>query len=346
MKRRALIALLRSGGAFAAAFGLACTALRQVVPLEGVAIIREKLDWFAAHRDEFDTLFIGSSRVYHQIVPSLFDRMARERGISTHSFNLGVDRLFVPEDGYYCEQVLRLKPRRLRWVFVEVSVNRIPEQRFENPPLRSIFWRDWKRTSLVIGSYFDPLRERGWSERAHRAAAVLPDMTFHLLCYMERFVSYGRGELMLRTTLENFPGYAPQALIGPNLDGCIPLYGPMQPRMAEKYRLKKAAMALHPIERRTGERFDREDFRDIAEAVSKAGAQLVFILSPQLSEAAVIPEIKGASVLNFSDIREWPVLFEEENRIDLVHLNSAGSEIYTRAIVDKWLESMRSASRQ
>ena len=61
---------------------------------EGVA---EKLSFFAEHKDEFDTIFLGSSRFYYAISPKNFDRLTRENGAPTRSFNFGIDGMNPPE---------------------------------------------------------------------------------------------------------------------------------------------------------------------------------------------------------------------------------------------------------
>ena len=37
----------------------------------------------------------------------------------THSFNFGIGGMYLPETAYLLEQILNLKPRNLRWVFIE-----------------------------------------------------------------------------------------------------------------------------------------------------------------------------------------------------------------------------------
>ncbi|MES2570644.1 MAG: hypothetical protein V4710_11400, partial [Verrucomicrobiota bacterium] len=79
-------------------FVIVCRVINGLLPRQPVPIVSEKLAYFARHRDEYDTLFIGSSRVYRQIDPALFDQVTREAGVPTRSFNLGIDSMFSPED--------------------------------------------------------------------------------------------------------------------------------------------------------------------------------------------------------------------------------------------------------
>ena len=54
---------------------------------EGIAA---KLEFFAQHKDEFDTLVVGTSRVYYSVSPEIFDKTTRENGLPTRTFNFGI----------------------------------------------------------------------------------------------------------------------------------------------------------------------------------------------------------------------------------------------------------------
>src|SRR5207245_5026117 len=101
-------------------FLITCAGLHAILPFPEIdGGVSQKFRFFAAHKDEFDTLFIGSSRIYFQISPAIFDRATRESGLPTHSFNFGIGGMYLPETGYLLEQMLKLKPLKLRWVFSE-----------------------------------------------------------------------------------------------------------------------------------------------------------------------------------------------------------------------------------
>jgi len=79
---------------------------------------------FRAHRDEFDTIFIGTSRIYHGLSPKLWDETMREAGHVTHTFNLAIDAMWPRESFQMVRRVLRMKPQKLHWLFLEVSDER------------------------------------------------------------------------------------------------------------------------------------------------------------------------------------------------------------------------------
>ena len=104
------------------------------------------LRFFQQHRDDFDTVFIGSSRFRHQISPAIFDRTMREAGLPTRTFNFGINGMVPPEDGYVLERLLGARPRHLKWVFIELEelqTKRVPEAEGTR---RSLYWHDLKRT--------------------------------------------------------------------------------------------------------------------------------------------------------------------------------------------------------
>ena len=79
------------------AFIAGCLAIHHFTPWPRMNEISEKLAYFSRHKDEFDVLFIGSSRVYRGVVPQVFDATLLSRGIASTSLNLGIDGMNVPE---------------------------------------------------------------------------------------------------------------------------------------------------------------------------------------------------------------------------------------------------------
>ena len=149
-ERRARVRSLINVAIGTGAFLLTCMGLHAVLPFPEITAVSQKLRFFAAHKDEFDTLFIGSSRFYFQISPAIFDGVLRESGSPTRSFNFGIGGMNLPESAYLLEQVLNTKPRKLRWVFIELGelqTNWPPEVELSR---RALYWHDWRRTSLVL----------------------------------------------------------------------------------------------------------------------------------------------------------------------------------------------------
>src|SRR5688572_12726450 len=92
---------------FLLAVALMAGALGYLAPEPHLNIVSAKLEWMRQHGDEFDVLFLGSSRTYHQILPERFEEILGAAGNKVKAFNLGVDGMRPPEDGYVLEQALR-----------------------------------------------------------------------------------------------------------------------------------------------------------------------------------------------------------------------------------------------
>src|SRR5947207_705973 len=143
------------------AFILTCVGLNAYLPFPEIDVVSLKLRFFQQHRDDFDTVFIGSSRIRHQISPAIFDRTMRSAGFLTRTFNFGVNAMVPPEDGYVLERLLHGRPRHLRWVFIELDelqTKRIPATEGTR---RSLYWHDPKRTSLVLRAILDADYQEG-----------------------------------------------------------------------------------------------------------------------------------------------------------------------------------------
>src|SRR5437868_4431634 len=96
--------------------------LRRIHPYSGVGMVKEKWEYWRRHKDEFDTVFVGTSRTYRGIMPKVFDELTAAAGVPTHSFNFGIDGMHAPEDAFMAEQILADPPKNLRHVFLEIGV--------------------------------------------------------------------------------------------------------------------------------------------------------------------------------------------------------------------------------
>src|SRR5436190_11988520 len=136
-----VIALL----AFVATCGLIHGLLPPMIP-KGVAA---KLKYFSEHKDEFDTVIVGTSRLYYTVSPEIFDATTTDNGLPTRSFNFGIDGMHPPENFYVLEQILKTKPRNLKWVVFELGDIQTKWDDVLGTE-RVVYWHDWPRTQLTL----------------------------------------------------------------------------------------------------------------------------------------------------------------------------------------------------
>jgi hypothetical protein len=233
------------------------------LPRIELPVIDEKLAHFAAHKDEYDTLFFGSSRTYRHLLPAQFDAATAAAGVPTKSFNFGIDGLFPPEDGYLLEQLFALKPRRLKRVFIEISFFRNHWFAIDPESTRALHWHDVPRMMQIASDEFRryiprrltyppqpiaPRKPRTWrkairespreigkwwrvmNEKEDGLPGQIRKFSVHMGLFFRRSLSIGRvGELVVRYSKafnSRQPPTAPPVEsnpLGPNGDGAVPV---------------------------------------------------------------------------------------------------------------------------
>lgn len=98
----------------------------------------------------YNAVAFGSSHIYRQFSPDIFDSVAQARGIRVSSYNLGAPSTFSPESFTIAEHVLQesIPEDSLEWMFVELmEARKGPPRGFPG------FWQSAK------GSYFMNISE-------------------------------------------------------------------------------------------------------------------------------------------------------------------------------------------
>src|ERR1051326_3510557 len=140
----------RNAAIAAIGFVLVCALLGAILPFPEIGNVAAELRYLRKHRDRFDTIFVGSSLTHRDISPAVFDRVTRERGHPTRSFNFGVDGMLLPESSFVLERLLESRPLHLKWVFIEFD--EIEPRPFAGAQgsRHIIYWRDWTHISLFF----------------------------------------------------------------------------------------------------------------------------------------------------------------------------------------------------
>ena len=337
----------------AAAFLLACFVLRMILPFPEIdGGVSQKFRFFAAHKDEFDTLFIGSSRVYFQISPAIFDRVTRESGMPTHSFNFGIGGMYLPETAYLLEQILNLKPRNLKWVFIEydeVQTKWSPENQTSR---RALYWADWKRVSLLFRKLTDGGTDPLWVPNPEKLRDMIRQqndekstrglLTFYAGQLEKNYTNFSRAADVLgyfsgRDTKKRRASY-----LGAANDGYVTRPNRMSPGQAAAYeRALAAAMAeagTHPLSI-----YAAEGYLQCAREVRKIGAAPIFLITPSTTQIDVATKDTHTPgiLMAFNDPRTCPSLFDSSARRDGQHLTKSGSEEFTRLVAANFVELAR-----
>jgi len=333
----------------ATAFLLSCFGLRAILPFPEIdGGVSQKFRFFAAHKDEFDTLFIGSSRVYFQISPAIFDRVTRESGMPTHSFNFGVGGMYLPETAYVLEQILNLKPRNLRWVFIEYDELLTKWSPENQSSRRALYWADWKRVSLLLRKLTDagtdplwllnPAKLRDIILRQNDEKSTRSLLTFYVTQVERNYTNISRAADVLDHFLSRDTKGRRASYLGAASDGYVTRPNRMSPSQAAAYERGLAA-AMAEAGTRPLSPYAVEAYRQCAQEVRNIGAVPIFLITPsttEISVAAESTELTGV-VMAFNNPQAYPNLFRSGVRRDGQHLTKVGAEEFTRILATNFV---------
>ena len=333
-------------------FVLVCAGLNAFLPFPEIDVVASDLRFFKEHQDDFNTVFIGSSRIHHQISPAIFDRIMRETGHPTRTFNFGINGMLRPESGYVLERLLRTKPSHLKWVFIELDeleVRRFPGKEASR---RSLYWHDWKRTSLVLQKLLDAGGDGdGHTSPEKFCEIVTPGqgkseardlLFFHRALFARNFTNVGRKiDLAWWTSHLGKKAEITRGL-GPG-HGRRWLCSSSKQMTAAEAALTRPnwIVRLPKGESRFVSASTEQAYRQMAEEVRKVGATPIFLITPAVSQIKLgfRPEsgIEGPVML-FNDATAYPQLYRNEMRVDADHLNGPGAEEFTRLLAQNFAQ--------
>lgn len=328
-------------------FCLASWLIRINLPLPKVPAVQAKLEYLRSHVNEYDTLFLGSSRIYHQIIPSQFDELMAEQGMPTHSFNCGVDGMRPPEDAYVFDQILSYGPKKLRWVVLELSSLRMPVDRDKKGTIRAVYWHDWERFLLLARrAFLVDTKKRKLADRLNKLREPLADLADHWRLFVQNTSNIGRGELLTHYLKKKHAESVYWIPIGERNDG-FTITGRPETILEENRIPFEHELAMRretPAMRDEGDPVSQLALRRMVEKIRKIGATPILVIPPTTSKKNFVPAPElGADliVLDFSDVEKYAALYENRHRLDTDHVNTAGAEVFTELLVDAFTAAVR-----
>lgn len=339
---RALALALIFGGALLAS----ASVFTMVQPFAGVPMVREKVAHLIAHSDDYDTLFIGTSRIYRGIMPSVFDAVTARAGLPTRSFNFGIDAMFPPEDAYVLERLIPRHLRRLRWVLIESSMLQTEFEGRDPDSARFVHWHDRERTRLICSALLSPKgRQVRWRKLLFGSPSErerLQLVRVHARLFTMRTLNLGRGGMLFAPWSAAPPSKEMPGVLGPQLDGFVPMPTAMNATVLADYERRLAARAARPARRTELNPEAQRGLDAMLARIRKAGAHPIVVISPILGEQRLYPRAASqVPVLDYTDLEQSAAFFDKRYRADLAHLTPAGAQLYTHAVAEDFLEIAR-----
>lgn len=326
----------------AVALVASCLVIHPLLPFPDIPEVTPKLRYFVEHKDEFDTLFVGSSHIYREVIPETFDRAAAAHGVRTRSFNLAIGGMQPPESFYFLDQVLRAKPANLKWVFVELQELQPKWPKEKRETRRFLYWHNWHLTRLAVAKAINPERRRSWWEilwlgvrsKTVRTHVGMLIKNFANVGAAKDFLDWGAIEKRDATSNKKFDerrGYEPH----PNR---------LSPEQAAKY-LEQLQRWMARAHQRPVDAITDEAYRDCARTIHEIGARPIFLLPPNPEQVELRfrdADSEPGPVLVFNQAARYPELYEPRVRTDVQHLTPEGAEMFTRLLAERFATELAS----
>jgi hypothetical protein len=320
--------------AFVATGALVHALLPPMIP-KGVAA---KLRYFTEHKDEFDTVIVGTSALYYSVSPQVFDAATREHGVPTRTFNFGIDGMHPPENFYVLEQILKTRPKNLKWVLLELG-----EVRARWFPIlgtqRAVYWHDWPRTKLTLRQALNPRGDANWLIQITRLWRARRDLASNLVLFGKQFANAGRAaDLLPAAERERYADSA--AELGLNRDGYRLAGDAMSAERAVAYKrlLALQVSAAHP---KILDPATQRGYRDAAAAIRGAGAKPIFVVPPAVFQSSLqFRPSPPAPVIAFNDAGKFPEFYDAKMRVDDTHLSREGANQFALALAGEFVRQI------
>jgi hypothetical protein len=324
----------------AVAFVGTCLLLHAVLPVPDVSEASLKMRFFAAHKDEFDTIFVGSSRIYFGISPAVFDRVLAENGVPSHSFNFGASGMYPPEEFSVLEQILALNPRNLKRVFLETdNVQAIWLPR-DQTSRRVVSWHDTKNTWLIVRKILDLDVPEPLTRKLRMLRKVRRPIARHLMLWARNISNQGRAFDLVESFLGR--NQIEWETLGPNLDGYFPVEEAISGEKEQAYKKEMAREQREGAENVALDRYADQAYRRYAGRLRRSGVTPIFLVAPTFPQFP--SQFFGSPpglVLAYNKPSLYPEFYHSTARADAHHLNSAGTTEFTRLMALDFLKNTR-----
>jgi hypothetical protein len=322
--------------AFLATSALIHSLLPPMVP-KGIAA---KLEFFTQHKDEFDTVIVGTSRLYYSASPEIFDATTRENGLPTHTFNFGIDGMHPPENFYVLEQILKAKPRNLKWVLLELGDI---QTKWDNilGTQRAVYWHDWPRTSLTLKKALNPRGNANWFIKLTRLWLARRDFISNLTLFGKQFANVGRAaDFLPAADRERFADAASE--LGPHGDGYRLAGDAMSAERAVSFQ-QRLAQEIAEATQKYLDPATESGYRNAVGQIRAAGAAPIFVVTPIIFQTTsrFRQTPPPAPIIAFNDARKYPAFYDVRLRIDDGHLTRPGAENLCRVLAQEFVRRVR-----
>lgn len=305
----------------------------------------DKVIYLEKHNN-YNTFFIGSSRVYYHINPLVFDSIVNNNFLDKiRSFNLGSDGMYLPENYYLLENLIKSEQLlNAKYIFVEL----------QNEPNRFRINRDeyWQNTrDLVFLSKIILEKDKGSIISQYFFIANIVKSYIISFFDLDQFKSYILKQHSFNSNL-----------LGKYQNGYLALNGKLEMIMNIKGNIEgnrniflKDSLYLKKLNKEreikllieTSEKVSVTHLKRIQYLIDLAknqNIQLIFFTSPMLTNPSLINLYKKLPKENRIALNQSPDfsnLLKKDNLYDIHHFNDKGARLYTEIFANEFTKFIK-----
>jgi hypothetical protein len=241
-----------------------------------------------------------------------------------------------PENFYVLEQILKTKPRNLKWVLLELGDI---QTKWDNilGTQRVVYWHDWPRTSLTLKKALNPRGNANWLIKLTRLWLARRDFILNLALFGKQFANVGRAaDFLPSAERERFADAASE--LGPHGDGYRFAGDAMSAERAASFQ-ERLAQEVSGATQKYLDPSTESAYRNAAEKIRAAGAAPIFVVTPIIFQTTsrFRQSPPPAPIIAFNDARKYPAFYDVKVRIDDGHLTRPAAENLARVLAQEFV---------
>lgn len=294
-----------------------------------------------------NTYFFGSSRVYRQVDPRVFDStVSALTNEDIQSYNLGATATFCPQTYYLYENFLKSDlAEHTDYAFMELmEIDRIAMQVMHQE--RTTYWQNLPDITFVFRSVFNDRRISFGSKMACVSKYLVSyiEHAFHLGHFREvLFTEDYYNRLYAGPAEDGF--YSLEAQLRQTADDAIE--GNLEERRAtlmqdstELTRRAESSIRHHNQEQWPVDKVHLQRIKRLIEKSAEKDIKLVFVLSPRNSSPTLVKlmeQIPAGHKIDLSLYNKYPEFYRLKYSFDRGHFNNRGAKLYTTNLAQNFV---------
>ena len=311
-----------------------------------------KHDIFKKNKDMYSVIFLGTSIIHSGINPRQFSAELNHHGLKNiKAFNFALPASVLMEQYYIFRKITRMKPKKLKWVFVELIENRfdaLQTRAQKKQTHKFVYWHDFKSTISLVN--FQLSRNDNFLKR-------LKKIKTHLKSFATNYSKPGYGVKFLKVNKTN-----------KNHDRLYKLFSKymFKPNIPENYQNKKNQQGslhhkyLQNIEKihefvkklklsKQKYQLSKEQIKLLYHFINhgyKHNIKIIFIMTPNnnsLNKRFIYDKVKhhNLHILEFKDPNQFPNLYKPKYHFNKNHFNIEGANIFSKKLAEQFILLLR-----